>query len=142
MATNYTAPFGRIKWCGDIIPMSEVREIEVHNYNGEPCVRFCYVNVKDYTRLYFNDEEERQEFLDRLNEFLNQLSDDLRNKSYTPDLGWTDFTPPPPARMDLSDINQVIDEIQEVLDKEEPEEVVLQEPDTRPAWQKILKPNR
>lgn len=143
MTTNYTAPFGRIRWHEDIIPMSQVREMALEYYSGTFRIKFFYVNTNDYTSLHFESETQRDEFLEKLNIHLNQLSHFLRNSSYIPDLGWIDFTPEPQPKLDLTDVNEIIDEIVDVLQEqkeEQVEEIKLQEPDTRPAWKKLLNP--
>ena len=145
MATNYTAPFGRIRWYDDIIPMSQVGVMKLLFLNGEFIIQFYYVDTNQYSRLYFKSETQRDEFLEKLNKFMNKLTYHLRNDTDVPHLGWTDFTPEP-----QKDVNEVIDEVvDEVVDdlqekeekqEEEVEEVKLQEPDTRPTWKKLLNP--
>lgn len=149
MATNYTAPFGRIRYYDVIVPMSEVQEIELRTHSGTPTLRFYYKNSDNYNSIDFDSKEQREEFLEKLNQYMGDLTHELRNESYTPELGWIDLTPPPePKKPITAEINEVIDEINETLDAQEefPAQTVsldkLEPEDKRPAWQKLLKPQK
>lgn len=129
----------RFKWYDDIIPLSEVREIEIRENNDDWYIRMHYLDGKSYNILQCKDEQEQKELLEKINQLLMDTREHLNSVSSLPLYGWIDFTPPPIKKIELDIPKQVMSEIQETLEEENPDK--LQKPDTRPNWKKFLKPN-
>jgi hypothetical protein len=142
MATRFQAPYMRVKWKNYMIPMSEVREMYFGKSNNEYFIKFFYVNTNSsYNYFHFDSEEQREEFMDKLNTYMSEVTDALREDSYVPELGWVDFSPPPPSppppplpKPEPKELDDLLNEIKDAIS--------LQEPDHRPAWRKLFKPNQ
>jgi hypothetical protein len=139
--------FGRIKWKNDIVPLSDVQEIDLFKSTNGPGINFYYKATSHHiSRFYCESEEQRDWLLNRINEELNTIRNTFF-KTDVPHYSWIDLYKE--WEVYQKDVKEAVETLKENTleqlegyDVEKPEEQKetpsLEEPDNRPSWKKLL----